>query len=122
MRYDPPRLLSLNPLGTVEAACMSGSNPPFTPCSCEAGGNPSSQGNACQGGCAAGNKCTYGTSAGFSGQPQGCEMGIGARENPKGTGCTTGEGVTDSVSPTTGGCVSGYTAAGCSTGNNRFIP
>lgn len=121
MKYERPRLFDSKYFAMTEAGCMDGSTPAFTPCECEAGGNPASQGAACQGGCTAKNKCTSGVSAGFSGQPQGCENGIGAKQNPRLTGCINGEGVTTNPSPPYGGCFSGYSAMGCSTGNNRFL-
>jgi hypothetical protein len=121
MRYERPGLVNFSNMSNPEAACMDGSTPAWGICVCNTGGNPASQGATCQGGCTAKNKCTNGVDAGFSGQPQGCANGTGAKENPRGTGCVTGEAVTDNLTPTYGGCLNGYAAMGCTTGNNRSI-
>ena len=121
MKYSRPRLFNSNRFGLADAACMDGSNPAYGVCVCAVGGNPASQGAACQGGCTARNKCTNGSDAGFLGKPQGCYSGTAAKVNtdPPDYGCGAGSGVSETFSG--GGCINGYSAFGCITGNNRFI-
>jgi len=130
MKYDKPRITSLCP--SISLGCCVGSNPSYTTEVCQTGTKPTSQGGGCNPGCVAANHCNPGGSAGFQGQPQGCQEGVAAvgpcaighvasghtdcsnGGNPT-VGCAAGNAV-GSV-PSGGGCMSGGSPTGCLSGS-----